>query len=265
MSTNSDGNKTKRPERVAESGEGKAPADQLVIAGHPIPTLPVILGSIAVILVLLGVFVVVNPGGSNNSSNGVASVNQVAGSTQADKHYPGAIVTPVSFGKPDLTLTDTSGQPYNVTAKTPGQVTLVYIGYTNCADTCPTSMALAAQALELMPKDEQSKVQVVFLSDDPARDTSPVIRSWLNHFNARFVGLSGNVQQVHQVEQQVGMPSSTIDAPPTPGAGAYGVDHAGYMLVYSQDNRAHMEIDTTETAPNYAKSLEYLVKHGFKK
>jgi protein SCO1 len=202
-------------------------------------------------------------GSSSGSATG-ASISQVGGSSQTDSHYPGAVVVP-SAGKPTISLTDTSNQPYDVAKATAGRVTLIYFGYTHCPDVCPINMALAGAAVSQMTAAERSKVTVVFITTDPKRDTPKVIRAWLNNFTggSRFVGLTGSITQIHQAEKQVGMPLSFVESDPTPGPTGYEIEHAGYLLAYSQDNRAHLEFYDTEPAPSFATSLDHLVASGF--
>ena len=196
-------------------------------------------------------------------SNGrpAVSISQVSGSTQSNGHYPGAIVALQVAAKPAVTLTDTAGQPYDMAAQTPGRVTLLYFGYTHCPDVCPINMALAAAAIRLLPASERSRVVTVFITTDPDRDTPSVIRAWLNEFSPDFVGLTGSIAQIHTAEQDVGMPLS--DAGPAAAGGGYQVQHAGYILAYSQDNKAHLEFYDTESQAGFAASLEHLLAHGY--
>ncbi|MDQ2729830.1 MAG: SCO family protein [Actinomycetota bacterium] len=199
---------------------------------------------------------------------------QVAGSTEQSSRYPGATVLPVSYAKPNLTLTDTSGQPFNVTAQTAGSITLVYFGYTNCPDVCPINMALTAQTLKRLSAPQRARIKVVFVTTDPVRDTPPVIRAWLNNFDPSFIGLAGTEDQIHQAERGVGMPLSYADTPqndappaasdPTSEKGAgYQVVHAGYTLVYTPDGVAHLQIDDTEQPSGFATTLQHLLAHGY--
>ena len=196
-------------------------------------------------------------------SGGLADVTQVAGPSQVNRRYPGAIVLPRGVAKPNVVLIDTSGHRYNLALATAGRVTLVYFGYTHCPDVCPINMALTAAALRDMPADLRAKVTVVFVTTDPARDTPSVIRAWLDHFDTGFVGLTGSMTQIHQAEQQVGMPLSFAVDVNVAGDGGYEISHAGYTLVYSQDGQAQLSVDDTETAAHYATTLDHLIETGY--
>jgi protein SCO1/2 len=174
------------------------------------------------------------------------------GGLQADTSiYPGATVMAQGAPKPMVTLVDTAGQAYDLAAATAHRVTLLYFGYTHCPDLCPITMALAAAAVRELPAAVAAKVTVVFITTDPARDTPEVIRAWLDNFNPGFVGLTGSVGAIHAAEEEVDMPLS------------YAVTAAGYTLVYSQDGRAHLQVDDTDHPAELAATIVRLVDHGF--
>jgi protein SCO1/2 len=90
--------------------------------------------------------------------------------------------------KPNFTLTDTNGNPYDLDGQTQGYLTALYFGYTNCPDVCPTHMANIAAALRQLPASVTSHIKVLFVTTDPARDTPAVLRAWLNNFDPTFIG-----------------------------------------------------------------------------
>lgn len=221
---------------------------------------PILAAAVAAVVVLAGLAFVGGRLVSSSGNNGqVAASAQVTGSTEQSKLYPGATVLPVTYTKPTLALTDTSGQPFSIAAQTAGKITLVYFGYTHCPDICPINMELTAAALRRLPAADRSKIAVVFITTDPDRDTPPVIRRWLDNFSSSFVGLAGTEDQIHQAERNVNMPLSYAQS----AGGNYQVVHAGYTLVYTPDGIAHLQIDDTEQAGGFATTLERLVAHGF--
>ena len=96
------------------------------------------------------------------------------------------------LAKPDFTLTDTSGAPFDFRAETDGKLTLLFFGYTSCPDICPIHLANLAAVLRQISPDFQRRIQVVFVGVDAPRDTPERMRSWLDSFDARFVGLTGH-------------------------------------------------------------------------
>lgn len=95
-----------------------------------------------------------------------------------------------------VTLTDTTGAPYELasTPKTP--LTLVFFGYTNCPDECPAMMSQLGSAFSRLSADQISRVSMVFVTTDPTRDTSAVERRWLDRYDSRFIGLTGPIDDV---------------------------------------------------------------------
>ena len=91
-----------------------------------------------------------------------------------------ATVLDQPFDKPDLVLTDTHGKKYDLRERRPrASPTLLYFGYTHCPDVCPLTMSNIAIAKKQLPKAEQDKLRVVFVTTDPERDTPTALGKWL--------------------------------------------------------------------------------------
>lgn len=171
--------------------------------------------------------------------------------------YKGNIVAPVV--KPSGTLTADDGKAYNIKAMTKGVVTLLYFGYTHCPDLCPLTMSNTAVAIRELPKADQSKVRVLFVSVDPYRDTLARLRSWLGNYDPAFIGLHGTLKQVEAFEQQTGLP----DGPEfSDGKGQVQLDHATEMFAYGTDNVAHEAFFPSTPPANMANDLKLLVAGG---
>jgi protein SCO1/2 len=150
--------------------------------------------------------------------------------------YRGGLVTP-PLPKPGFVLTDTSGAAFDFRQKTEGYVTLLFFGYTYCPDQCPMHMANLSAALKRLPAGMANQVKLVFVTTDPARDSPPVLRRWLDLFDRHFIGLIGTERAIEAVERAAGVPLATRQEPPN---GNYAVSHANFVLAYSRDNRAHV-------------------------
>lgn len=170
------------------------------------------------------------------------------------KGFDGIVQRP-GLAKPDLTLTDTSGHPYDLRARTEGQLTLLYFGYTHCPDVCPTQMADIAVALQRVPAEVARHVVTVFVTTDPARDTGPVLRSWLDNFSTSFVGLTGTDAQIAAAETAVGLPPSSSQSV---GGGNYTVSHSAEVLAFTGDNVSHVVYPAGVGVAAYAHDLPKL-------
>ncbi len=141
---------------------------------------------------------------------------------------------PVS--RPDFVLTDTDGEPYDFRARTEGKVALLFFGYTNCPDVCPVHMANLGAVLDDLSHETTSRIEVVFVTADPERDTPARLREWLDRHHPRFVGLRGSVEEVHALERALGLPPSVVDE----HDGDTFVGHAAQILAFGIDGPARL-------------------------
>jgi len=158
---------------------------------------------------------------------------------------------------PDVTLTDTSGQPFNLAAQAKDKLTLVYFGYTNCPDVCPTTMADLGTALGKLEEGERSRVQVVFITTDPHDDTPAVLRKWLDSFNASFIGLTGDLKTVQATAAKLGV---AAEDPTTDSEGHVTDTHGAQVIAFSpSDGRAHLVWLAGTTPTQYAHDIALLL------
>ena len=164
--------------------------------------------------------------------------------------------------KPEFTLDDTHGRPFHFAADTRGTATLLYFGYANCPDVCPTHLSNIAAALKKMPADEQARVRVVFVTTDPARDTAQALRAWLDNFDKRFIGLRGPLDSVNAIQARLGLPPAAMEAMDEHAAGPrnYGVGHAAQVLAFSPDDSLRAEYPNGFSAADWANDLPKLLK-----
>jgi protein SCO1 len=139
--------------------------------------------------------------------------------------------------RPDFRLTDVDGRPYDFAAETEGRLTLLFFGYTNCPDICPTQMATLSAALD---EPNMPEPIVVFVTTDPARDTTERLQDWLGGFDipGDVVGLTGTAEEIAAAERAAAVPGSTPD-PEGEGGDSYLVAHAAQILAYTPDDEAH--------------------------
>lgn len=110
-----------------------------------------------------------------------------------------AIAGAEGFGGP-FTLTDHNGNP--VTEKSwPDKYLILYFGFTFCPDVCPLGLTTIANALDKLPDDTQQKIQPLFITVDPQRDTADVLKQYVPLFNPSFIGLTGTDTQIDHVKK----------------------------------------------------------------
>ncbi len=200
-------------------------------------------------------------GGSSKAAPTGASTAAAGASNTVAAGLRGAQITP-PIAKPDVVLTDTSGKPFSLKKDTAGDLTLVFLGYTNCPDECPTTMNDFAQALKMLPADVTSHVKMVFVTTDPERDTPAAMRKWLDHFNPQFIGLTGTQAQLDGLADKLLMPHAQKESD---GHGGYGVSHAAFTFAFTaNDDTAHIVYPVGFTKEDLANDISLLVKNGWK-
>lgn len=80
-----------------------------------------------------------------------------------------------------------------------GKVTLLFFGYTSCPDFCPTTLAEMKQVLDGLDKEDKDKVQVVFITVDPEKDTPEIMQEYTNRFHSSIIGLSGSQEELQTI------------------------------------------------------------------
>lgn len=143
-------------------------------------------------------------------------------------------VLPLAPAVPEVTLTDTSGAPFDLQAAMHGKLSVLFFGYTNCPDACPIQMATLNQALDNIDQ----AVQVVFVTTDPERDSPEVLRSWLDGFDRDFIGLTGDLDDLEALQADMGVTVALKEA--TEANGQYLVGHYTGAFVVPPDGRAHL-------------------------
>jgi protein SCO1/2 len=173
--------------------------------------------------------------------------------------FRGVLVSPPP-AKPNVVLTDTEGEDYNIREETDGYLTLLYLGYTHCPDVCPTHMLDIDKTLETLGPEIASQVKVLFVTTDPDRDTPEALRTWLDLFNEDFVGLTGELDVLEQLQRDMGM----APAQQVPDGDEYLIEHGSYVLAFDKgDNIAHLVYPLGVTREDWAHDIEKLVREGW--
>ncbi|MES2190372.1 MAG: SCO family protein [Pseudomonadota bacterium] len=127
----------------------------------------------------------------------------------------------------DFSLADQNGKVRTI-KDFAGKVVVVFFGYTQCPDVCPTSMAELAQIKKSLGTDGD-KLQAVFISVDPERDTPEVLKAYMGNFDPSFVALRPTMDQLPQVTKDFKVYYKKVDGK-TPGS--YSMDHTAGSYVY---------------------------------
>ncbi len=159
-----------------------------------------------------------------------------------------------------FTLIDQDGERFRFPRDAEGKATLVYFGYSHCADVCPGTLAGIAVALRELPASVRDQVDVLFVTVDPARDTPETIGDYVALFSEDFVGLTGSEEDIQTILASLGLPPATrYDL----GGGEYGVGHPAGVLAFTPDGFAHLEYPFGVTVDMWVHDLQKLVEEGW--
>jgi protein SCO1/2 len=166
----------------------------------------------------------------------------------------GSIVDPPFDVAPDA-LVGLDGQPYSLVDDTDKRLTLVFFGYTNCPDICPTVMKNLASAMTRLDDADRDEVEVVFVTTDPERDTPDVLRTYLEHLDPGFIGVTGPIDEIAAVGKSVAVGMG--EELPT---GGYDVDaHTTQVTGIDSDDEAPIYWSATTSSAQFADDIHTLL------
>jgi protein SCO1/2 len=145
-------------------------------------------------------------------------------------------ITGAEFAR-KLELPDVDGQPRTL-ADWKGKVTVVFFGYTQCPDVCPTTMAELAQIRNLMGADGD-KLQTVFVTIDPERDTPEILKAYVANFGPGVAALRGNAEQTAAAAKEFKVFYAKVGGK---SPGSYSMDHSAASFVFDPSGRVRLYV-----------------------
>ena len=130
-----------------------------------------------------------------------------------------------SFKGSSFSLKDVNNNPINEKSFE-GPLTALFFGFTHCPDVCPMTLNKLDIIIDRLEKDNK-KLQVVFISIDPERDTPEVMRDYINSFNNKFIGITGKPEKIFLLSQSWSIISQKIFSED----GQYAVDHSSPVIL----------------------------------
>ena len=207
-----------------------------------------------------------------NSSFGEVPVSRLASTHRSG--FNGTLLDP-PVAAPTQPLRDTDGRDFVIAERPEDGVTVLFFGYTHCPDVCPTTLADLATARAAMSAPDRDKVTVLFVTEDPERDTPNALRRWLDGFDRSFVGLSGGNAATRQMLEDLYLPTTKRLPHPEKGIkhpdngarhhehGDYGVEHSGVVYAFGPGDSTVIytgNITPDEYAADFARLLHHTPK-----
>ncbi|MDO9085697.1 MAG: SCO family protein [Anaerolineaceae bacterium] len=168
--------------------------------------------------------------------------------------FHGSVIDP-AVRAPNFSLESSQGGVYNLQTKT-GKFVLIFFGYTFCPDVCPTTL-YEMKEIKARLKDKAEKIDFVFITIDPERDTQVQLSRYLDSFDQSFYGLTGSVEQLESVWKEYGVFREIQETDSPIG---YLVDHT--TRLYLVNSQGELEITYLYETPidDIVADLNYLIK-----
>ena len=177
----------------------------------------------------------------------------LAGCSGGAPKFKNTDITGAGYGKA-LSLTDQNGRPRTL-ADFRGRVVALFFGYTHCPDVCPTTLAELSQVMKMLGPDAD-RVQVLFVTVDPGRDTPAVLSQYVTAFDPRFLGLYGDAAATRRAakEFKVFYEKHEGAAP-----GEYSMDHSAGTYVIDPKGRLRLFVGYGKAGADLAHDIRTLL------
>lgn len=162
-------------------------------------------------------------------------------------------VTGAPFGS-DFSLVDHNGERRTL-ADYRGKVVVVFFGFTHCPDVCPTQLSVLAQAKELLGKDGQ-RLQAVFITLDPARDTPQILAQYVPAFDPTFVGLTGTAEEIAATAKEFKIFYEKVAGKTE---ASYTLNHTAASYAFDPEGRLRLFVKHEQTPASIAADLKKLL------
>ena len=161
-------------------------------------------------------------------------------------------VTGAPWGR-DFRLRDPDGRERTL-ADFRGRAVLIFFGFTQCPDVCPTALSRAAEVQRLLGADG-NRLQVIFVTVDPERDTPPVLAEYTRAFGTGFLGLYGDTAQTAATASEFRVIYQKV-----PTGGSYTMDHSAISYVFDPRGQLRLAVRHADTAAVVAEDIGRLLK-----
>lgn len=174
----------------------------------------------------------------------------------ANSAFKNTDVTGLDFAK-DFALTDHNGKKRTL-SDFKGQAVVVFFGFTHCPDVCPTTMSEMASVMTELGQ-QADRVQVLFVTVDPERDTPALLAKYVPSFDSRFLGLVGTPAETEKVAKDFKIFYQKV---PGKEPGNYSMDHTAGSYVFDPQGRLRLFVRHGQGAEPIAHDLKILLSQN---
>jgi protein SCO1/2 len=176
--------------------------------------------------------------------------------TPGQASFRGVDITGADYGR-KLALPDQDGKPRTLDDFR-GKVTVVFFGYTQCPDVCPTTMAELAQVKKSLGPDGD-RIQGVFVTVDPERDKPELLKAYMTSFDPSFIALRGSPEQTQATAKEFKVFYAKV---PGKAEGSYTMDHTAGSYIFDTQGRLRLFVRYGGGADALAADLKTLLAAG---
>lgn len=181
----------------------------------------------------------------------LAATALASGCSREVGQFKGTDLTDVTYGR-DFQLRDTQGRERTL-ADFRGKAVLLHFGFTTCADACPTKLQRAAQVRSMLGTDGE-RLQVLFFTLDPERDTPPVLGAYAAAFDPSFIGLYADLERTRRVADEL-----KIFYRKVPLGDSYTLEHSTLSYAFDPDGRLRVGLRYSQSAEDCVHDLRQLL------
>lgn len=163
----------------------------------------------------------------------------------------GKDLTGVSFGR-DFNLQGPNGKRYTV-KDFKGKALMIFFGFTQCPDVCPTALARAVEIKSLLGEDAD-KLQVIFITIDPERDSPEMLAAYTDAFDPSFLGLYGTLDETQTVAKEFKIYYKKV-----PTGSSYTMDHSALSYVFDTNGKLRISLPHAQSAEECAEDIRQLL------
>ena len=181
------------------------------------------------------------------------------GDSSATDEFYGTRLAPEPFEVSSTPLVDTDGSAYSLTEDTDKDLTLVFFGYTNCPDICGQVMATLAGTLTRLDDEQKERLDVVFVTTDPARDDTATVEAYVDAFDPSIIGLTGDLDDIVEVGRSMAI---GVDQGEKLPSGGYDVTHGTQVMAIDADDETPVFWDYDVSQAQLAHDVTLLLDRG---
>lgn len=165
--------------------------------------------------------------------------------------FKGVDITGASYGR-DFALSDFDGRRRTL-ADFRGKVLMLYFGFVQCPDVCPTALTRAAGVMQALGP-QSADLQVVFVTVDPERDTPALLREYMKAFHPSFLALTGSADEIRKTADEFKVFYQKV-----PTGSSYTMDHTALSYLFDRQGRLRVALRHEQTVDDYTADIRVLL------